>query len=121
MDDQLVIKVILIAAFIVFALILVMPVGGARRLAIRRLLLVMAFGAAVVAIAFPQLIADLASLLGVGRGADLVLYALVVVFIGNAITQSAHNRHLQRELTSVARSLAIAQAPPPDSVHDRAR
>lgn len=121
MDDQFVIKVILIAAFILFALILIAPVGGARRLAVRRLLLAGAFGAAVVAIAFPWLISDLANLLGVGRGADLVLYALVVVFIGNAMTQSAHNRQLQRELTSVARSLAIMQSPPPISESDRAQ
>lgn len=111
MDDQLVIKVILIAAFSIFAVLLIIPVRGARRLAVRRLLLVLAFGAAVVAVAFPQLLTDLANLMGVGRGADLVLYALVVVFIGNSIAQSAHNRQLQRELTEIARAAAIAQAP----------
>lgn len=116
MDDQLIIKTILIAAFSIFAVILILPVRGARRLALRRLLLVAAFAASVVAVAFPQLLTELAQLLGVGRGADLVLYALVVVFIGNSIAQSAQNRQLQRELTSVARALALAQAPPPSSV-----
>lgn len=119
MDDQFIIKAILIAAFILFAVILIIPVRGARRLAVRRLLLVATFAAAVVAVSFPQLLAELAELLGVGRGADLVLYALVVVFIGNSIAQSAQNRQLQRELTSIARAVAIAHAAPPSSVTDR--
>jgi hypothetical protein len=111
MDDQLIIKIVLIVAFSGFAIILIVPVRGARKMALRRLLLVAAFAAAVVTIVFPQLLSGLATLMGVGRGVDLVLYALVVVFIGNAIAQSAQNRQLQRELTEIARALAIAQAP----------
>lgn len=107
MDDQLIIKVLLISIFVVFAIVLILPMRGARQTAVRRLVLVAAFIAAIVAIAFPQLINDFAVFLGVGRGADLVLYVLVVIFIGNAMAQAAQNRQLQREITEIARALAI--------------
>lgn len=107
MDDQLIIKILLISTFVVFAIVLILPMRGARQTAVRRLVLVAAFIAAIVAIAFPQLINDFAVFLGVGRGADLVLYVLVVIFIGNAMAQAAQNRQLQREITEIARALAI--------------
>jgi len=88
MDNQLIIKIILIVLFVVFGIALILPAVGARRLAIRRILLLLATLAAVVAIAFPELVNGLANLVGVGRGTDLVLYVLVVVFIGNSISNS---------------------------------
>jgi hypothetical protein len=111
MDGQIVIKFVLVAAFSVFAFILIVPAKGARKTAVRRLLLVFVFAAVVATIMFPQLLSGLATVMGVGRGVDLVLYTLVVLFIGNAIAQSAQNRQLQGELTAVARAVAISQAP----------
>jgi hypothetical protein len=113
MDNQLVIKIILIALFVVFGIVLVLPGTGARRLAIRRILLLLTTLAAVVAIAFPELVNELANLVGVGRGTDLILYVLVVVFIGNSISNSIRHRQLEREVTKLARSLALASALPP--------
>jgi len=85
MDNQLIIKIILIVLFVVFGIALILPAVGARRLAIRRILLLLATLAAVVAIAFPELVNGLANLVGVGRGTDLVLYVLVVVFVEREI------------------------------------
>jgi len=120
MDNQLVIKIILIALFVVFGIVLVLPGTGARRLAIRRILLLLTTLAAVVAIAFPELVNELANLVGVGRGTDLILYVLVVVFIGNSISNSIRHRQLEREVTKLARSLALASAlPPAESEHEQ--
>jgi hypothetical protein len=113
MDNQLIIKIILIALFVVFGIALVLPSTGARRLAIRRILLLLTTLAGIVAIAFPELVNDLANLVGVGRGTDLILYVLVVVFIGNSISNSIRHRQLEREVTKLARTVAIASAPPP--------
>lgn len=113
MDNQLVIKIILIALFVVFGIVLVLPGTGARRLAIRRILLLLTTLAAVVAIVFPELVNELANLVGVGRGTDLILYVLVVVFIGNSISNSIRHRQLEREVTKLARTLALAAALPP--------
>lgn len=113
MDDQLLIKIILIALFVLFAVVLVLPVNGARRLAIRRILLLLTTLAGIVAIAFPELVNQVANLVGVGRGTDLVLYVLVVVFIGNSVTTSIRHRQLEREVTRLARTVAISNAPRP--------
>ena len=113
MDNQLAIKIILIVLFLAFGLVLLLPTRGARRLAIRRIVLLLTTLAGIVAIAFPELVNELANLLGVGRGTDLILYALVVVFIGNSISSSIGHRQLEREVTLLARGLAIDAAPPP--------
>lgn len=109
-SNQLVIQIILITAFVIFAAVLIVPSRGARRLALRRLVLVLAFLAAIIAVIFPGLLNDIANLVGVGRGTDLVLYALVVVFVGNAIAAAAQNRQLHREITRLARWAAIRDA-----------
>ena len=96
-----------------FGIALVLPATGARRLAIRRVLLLLTTLAGIVAIAFPQIVNDLANLLGVGRGTDLILYVLVVVFIGTSISNSIRHRHLEREVTKLARRVALDAAPPP--------
>lgn len=113
LENQLWIKVILIAVFAIFTIVLVAPARGDRRLAVRRLALIAAFLGCVMAVVFPQAINFVANLIGVGRGTDLILYGLAVVFIGNAITSAAHNRALQRELTILARAFALSQTAPP--------
>jgi hypothetical protein len=112
MDNQLAIKIILIALFVVLGVVLVLPGRGARRLAIRRIVLLLATIAGIVAIAFPELVNSLANSVGVGRGTDLILYALVVVFIGNSISNSIRHRQLEREVTKLARTVALGAAPP---------
>ncbi|HEU5222609.1 MAG TPA: DUF2304 domain-containing protein [Candidatus Lumbricidophila sp.] len=115
MDAQIVIKVLLIAVFAAFALILLMPGRGARRLAVRRIALLVLFAAAIAAIAFPQLVNDVARVVGIGRGTDLILYGLVIVFVGNALSASVRFRHQEREITRLARSIALRDAPPPSA------
>jgi len=85
-ESQFWIKVILIASFVALTAILVIPPGGARPLAIRRITVVGLLIAAVAAVIFPEWINDIAQLVGVGRGTDLILYALAVVFVGHTIT-----------------------------------
>ena len=113
MPNQIVIQVLLIATFAIFTIILLLPGRGSRRLAVRRLTLLLAFVAAVAAVIFPSFINDIANLVGVGRGTDLVLYALVVVFVGNSIAAAAQNRQLHREITLLARATALRDARKP--------
>lgn len=118
MDNQLLIKIILIAVFAVFAAILIIPGRGARRVAVRRIVLLFVFIGAVIAVAAPELIDGIAKMLGVGRGTDLILYALVIVFIGNAVTSASSHRHMERELTLLARHIALKETPVPASNSD---
>jgi len=110
MDSQLWIKILLIAVFVIFAVMLVLPWRGARHLAVRRIALVVVFLAAIAAIAFPDLLNSIANLVGVGRGTDLLLYAMVVVLIGNIISTTRRHRQMEREVTQLARALALSEA-----------
>lgn len=119
-DNQLIIKVALITVFVLFALLLVIPRRGARYLAVRRLALLAVFAAGIVAIAFPETINAVANLVGVGRGTDLLLYTLVIVYIGNSISSSLRYRHQEREMTLLARELALRGTEPPAATPETA-
>jgi hypothetical protein len=113
MESQLVIKVILIVAFAAFSVFLMLPGRGARHVAIRRLVMLLVLALTVLAVIFPSLLNQVAHAVGVGRGADLLLYGLIVVFIGNTLLQQRRSRHIEQQLTLLARRLAIAEAQTP--------
>jgi len=66
--------------------------------------------AAGTAIALPEITAALARALGIGRGADLVLYIAVVVMLVGFLTVYTRLRRLRREITLIVRHLAIRDA-----------
>lgn len=75
--------------------------------------------AAGVAIAWPQLTASAARRLGIGRGADLVLYCAVVVMMVGFLMVYSRLRQVRRDLTLVVRHLALLEADgPTDAVSD---
>ncbi|QIK63010.1 DUF2304 domain-containing protein [Leucobacter viscericola] len=105
--DQIIIKSILIAVFVLFGLMLLRTGGSARTQAIRTLALILFLAAAIIAVIFPALVNDLAVSVGIGRGADLLLYAFIIVFIGNSL-QAARRRSAQSaQITQLARTLAL--------------
>ena len=118
-DGQIVIKVVLIAVFGLFAVVVLLPGRGTRKLALKRLALLLLFGLAIVAVLFPEVTNAVANAVGVGRGTDLLLYGLVIVFVGNAISTSVRFRHQERELTQIARAVALRDAERPwESAHN---
>jgi hypothetical protein len=116
--QQIVIKVILVVVFFAFTAFLVHPGGSVRHAAVRRLVLSAAFVLAALAIVFPGVLNALAHVLGIGRGADLLLYGLIVVFAGNALVQQRRIRVVQRELTVLARRQAINEVERPTGFSD---
>jgi len=83
---------------------------SAGHMAFRRMFLLLFAIVAMGAIVFPDSLTWAAHLFGVGRGADLLLYVLVVVFIGNLAMQSRRATELGRKITLTTRRLAIAEA-----------
>jgi hypothetical protein len=65
---------------------------------------------AAVAIAIPGLVQEVAYLLGIGRGADVVLYVFVLAFLWTAFYLYARCLRLEREITALARHIAIRDA-----------
>lgn len=112
------IQFLLIAAIIVIAVFMMRRTGADSHLAIRRLMLGLFVLAAVLSVLFPEWLTWVAKLIGVGRGTDLVLYALVLIFLVFVYTQYRRNLALQRQLTRLARRIAVLDA---TEREDRAR
>lgn len=104
------IQILLIAAIVVLAVFMMRRTGADSHLAIRRLLLALFVVVAVFSVLFPQWLSWLAQLVGVGRGTDLVLYGLIVMFLAFVYTQYRRNLVLQRQLTLLARKIALLEA-----------
>ncbi|GAA3927362.1 DUF2304 domain-containing protein [Microbacterium soli] len=104
------IQILLITVIVVLAVIMMRRTGADSHLAIRRLLLLLFVIAAVLSILFPQGLTWLARLVGVGRGTDLVLYALVTIFLSVVYSQHRKNVALQRNITLLTRRMAVNEA-----------
>ncbi|REJ07592.1 DUF2304 domain-containing protein [Microbacterium bovistercoris] len=104
------IQILLIAAIILLAVFMMRRTGADSHLAIRRLLMMLFVIIAVISVLFPQWLSWLANLVGVGRGTDLVMYGLIVMFLAFVYTQYRRNAALQRQLTLLARKIALLEA-----------
>lgn len=108
----LLIQVLLIAGVLAVAYRLFRS-GGVRAQALRRVGLVALAIFAVVSILFPDVWTAFASVVGVGRGTDLLLYALVVAFLSFTATSYVRFRQLEAAYTRLARRVALDEAPAP--------
>jgi hypothetical protein len=66
--------------------------------------------AAALTIIDPELLQTVATRIGIGRGADLVLYLGVLAFLGVSFYFYSRYVRLQRQLTDIVRHLAIQNA-----------
>lgn len=108
--DQPLIKILLLAGIVVVTAMLTRSTAGASHQAVRRLMLVGFVVLAAAAILFPRLLTQAAQLLGVGRGADLLLYGLTVVFLGYVAASYRRMRQMEQQVTTLARELALREA-----------
>ena len=109
MSSQIIIQVVLISAVAVIGWLIYRVPGGSRHQAARRLVTLAFVAFAVVSIASPSLMTRLAHLLGVGRGADLLLYALAVAFLAQMLSSFRRNAALERQVTRLARRIALME------------
>lgn len=79
-----------------------------------RLLRLLAWAAAAVTIADPNLLQSVANLLGIGRAADVVLYLTALGGLWVAFYLYTRCLRLEREITALTRHLAIRDATPPE-------
>jgi hypothetical protein len=66
--------------------------------------------AMIVVVIFPETTNTLAHFVGVGRGADLLLYGIVVAFIFYALNNYLHQQDQRSQIYQLARRLAILEA-----------
>jgi small membrane protein len=92
---------------------------GAKQLAVRRLLIIAFAVFAMLTVLFPSVLTRVAHLVGVGRGADLLLYTTVLVLLGFLALQEARTKAAEKRTTYLARRLAIDEAEPAARYRER--
>lgn len=110
---QIIVQIILVLAVIFVSLALMRGGSNARHLAIRRIMLVLFTCVAGFSVFFPETLTQLAKFFGIGRGTDLVLYALIVSFLVFMATTYQRFRHLETTFTKLARRIALDEAERP--------
>lgn len=106
--------VIIQAIVISVALLLLFVVLGGRQThasrAWKKIALSLLAAAMVIAVLFPDTTNEVAHLVGVGRGADLLLYMLTIAFITYALNVYIHQQKEKDALYRLARKVALLES-----------
>jgi small membrane protein len=104
------IKLLLVVGLVVVAVSMLRHRNTMRFRAGKKLLLAAFAVLAVAAVAFPDWLNDVAKGVGVGRGADLLLYLLIVAFLFVALNTYLKFKDYDTVLTRLSRRIAIDEA-----------
>ncbi|OLT00998.1 hypothetical protein BJF90_06795 [Pseudonocardia sp. CNS-004] len=104
------IQFVLVLAVLTIMYVFVRSSGTIYVQASKRIALVLFALANVYAVMRPNDLSVIAHFLGVGRGTDLVLYALVVAFMAGMFSMYQRFRVVDRRYTELARTVAIREA-----------
>lgn len=105
----MVIQVILIFLFGVLLLRALTSPNSASIRAWKKILACLFAALAIFAVLFPEILDDAAHLVGVGRGADLLLYALCMVFLAYVLNQYLQAKESQKRVNALVRKVAILE------------
>jgi len=106
----MIIQIILISGTIALGIIALRQRVSGSALAIRRLGGVAIMVVGTVLVLWPNITTKVANAVGVGRGTDLLLYALVMAFMFTTISLHQKIYALERRLGELVRELALADA-----------
>ena len=108
----MIIKILLLAALGGAALVLVRGRRTALNLLVRRAVMLLAIAIGAVAVLVPDVLTEVAQAVGVGRGADLLLYLLCVTFLFVSIGLHLRLTEMHERYVELARRLALHEADP---------
>jgi hypothetical protein len=106
----MIIKLLLIAALAGAAFFLLRGRVSALSLLMRRSVTLLAIALGIGAVLFPSAVTEVANLVGVGRGTDLVVYVLAVSFIFVSMALYMRLAALQDRHVELTRRLALLEA-----------
>ncbi|THJ65956.1 DUF2304 domain-containing protein [Arthrobacter echini] len=109
----IVVQIVLLLVVVFFSLVLIRGGSNAKHMAIRRIMVLLFATAAVFSIFFPEALTELARIVGVGRGTDLMLYAFIVAFLVYMSTTHQRFRQFEATLTKLSRRIALDEADKP--------
>lgn len=121
MDRTLIVQLLLIAGIAAVVLSFLRNRNAARIQAGKKVLFALFVVACIASVAQPEMLTRIANAVGVGRGADLVLYALVVAFAFVSLNTYLKFKDMEARVTVLARQLAISQATVPGGPRDEDR
>lgn len=107
---MIVIQIILIALLLAIAVNFIGSRNSHRTRAIKKILLVLTIPCAIFVVLFPYSSTRLANALGVGRGADLLLYGLAIMVIFQVFDTYIKSKEEQKRIVAMGRRIAILEA-----------
>lgn len=104
------IQALLVIAFLIFLIKFIADPNSYRTKAWKKIIGILFVLVAIVAVLVPDMLNKAAHVVGVGRGADLLLYLLTLAFIFTSFNNYASSRQEQKRLVKLARRMAITEA-----------
>lgn len=104
------IKILLVAAFVAILVYFLRSGRSVTASAWKRILLVGFMIAAIAAVIYPEELTVIANMLGVGRGADLLLYATVAALVFSLLVIYAKFKDAETKIDELARHIAILES-----------
>lgn len=114
----MIIKVLLIGAALGFGILILRERVPGQHQLLRRIAGLVVVVAGIVAVLWPMVTTYIANAIGVGRGTDLLLYVLVVVFVYNVVATTQRIHQLESKVIVLTRELAIQQVLDPHPARD---
>ena len=81
-----------------------------RTIALERMIYFILSLGGIAVILYPDMSTRLANHLGIGRGADLLLYIFIIFSLFHHVHIAARFKHLERQMTALVRSVALTEA-----------
>lgn len=104
------VQVLMIASTVALAFLGLRGSGSHRVSASKKLAFLLLMVIVVVAVLDPLLVGQIAQLVGVGRGTDLVLYVLALAFGFYVVSQYLSEQRSRNVLHRLARRIALVEA-----------
>lgn len=106
----MIIQILLIAVLLLIIISFVRSRKTSKTKAYKKILLILFVISAIFFVLLPALTTDLAKLLGIGRGADLLLYGLTVAVIFVILNNYIKDREEEKRIVLLSRKVAIIEA-----------
>lgn len=106
----MIIKVLLLLGMLAIGVLVLRGKTSATTSAVKRMAASLFLVAGMAAVLFPAGVTKVANLVGVGRGADLVLYLVTMSFVFVAIAVYRRISDLENRYVTLARRVAIDEA-----------
>ncbi|RNM14112.1 DUF2304 domain-containing protein [Nocardioides pocheonensis] len=110
----MIIKILLILGALGFGVLILRDSMPSHHQLLRRAIGLVVVFLGILAVLFPDSTNTVAHAVGVSRGADLLFYTSVMVFLYNAVSASQRMHRLEQQIAVLTRELAITRAEDPD-------